>query len=164
LPAAADWDVRINWHISSHEQASAARAAAAEFVHVNPEHERARDLDLADRSADRLVFAATSERLRSTFGELLTNGLRHGDPPVRATLSRGENAWLLDVCDAATERPPRISPVSTGQTRGGLGLRLVTSLAASAGWYTDETGKHVWALIGDEAPAHLIAALRRPEE
>jgi len=87
------------------------------------------------------------DRLLLTFEELTSNGLRHGRPPVRVTVSQGDDGWLIDVTDAATDRTPTPA-VGRDPAHGGLGLYLVARLAAAHGWW-NEAGrrKHVWALV-----------------
>src|SRR4051794_39576707 len=46
------------------------------------------------------------ERLLLIVEELASNGLRHGRPPVRVRLAADATGWLLDVSDAAADRPP----------------------------------------------------------
>jgi hypothetical protein len=149
MPPSGAWEEILSWDISSNDEAAAVRGAAATLI--GSDH---------DNDSERPVFAASGARVETVLGELIANGLRHGEPPVHASLSRAGGAWLLVVSDAATEHPPQLRPEFSGPTRnGGLGLRLVLSLAADVGWHADDTSKHVWALIGDEAPAHLIATL-----
>jgi two-component sensor histidine kinase len=87
------------------------------------------------------------DRLLLTFEELASNGLRHGRPPVRVTVSQDDDGWLVDVTDAATERNP-VPAVNRDPAHGGLGLYLVARLSAAHGWW-DEAGrrKHVWAFV-----------------
>ncbi|MGY1604227.1 ATP-binding protein [Geodermatophilus sp. SYSU D00815] len=87
------------------------------------------------------------DRLLLTFEELASNGLRHGRPPVRVTVSQDDDGWLVDVTDAAAERSPTPA-VGRDPAHGGLGLYLVARLSAAHGWW-DEAGrrKHVWAFV-----------------
>lgn len=92
------------------------------------------------------------ERLLLTFEELASNGLRHGRRPVQVTVYQGADGWLVDVTDAAVDRPP-IPAVDRDPARGGLGLYLVARLSAAHGWWSHGGRKHVWALVGGTAPA-----------
>ncbi len=47
-----------------------------------------------------------SEQLVLAFDGLASNALRHGQPPVRAYVTRTAEGWFVDVSDAATTRPP----------------------------------------------------------
>jgi signal transduction histidine kinase len=86
------------------------------------------------------------DRLLLIFEELASNGLRHGRPPVRVLLATVPTGWLLDVSDAAADRPP-IPARGRDAADGGMGLPLVARLAAAHGWTVYEGRKHVWALI-----------------
>jgi hypothetical protein len=80
------------------------------------------------------------------FEELASNGLRHGVPPVRVLLAPVSTGWLLDVSDAAADRPPAPA-VGRDAAAGGMGLPLVARLAAAHGWIVQGGRKHVWARI-----------------
>src|SRR4051794_33040385 len=72
-------------------------------------------------------------RLLLAFEELASNALRHGRAPVRGTVTAGRDGWLLEVSDAATDRPPTPA-VGRDAAEGGLGLYLVARLSAAQGW------------------------------
>ena len=99
------------------------------------------------------------------FEELTSNGLRHGRPPVRVVVTASARGWLLDVSDAAGDRPPAPA-VGRDAARGGLGLHLVARLSRAHGWAVDGEGrKHVWARIDytqAEAPSEASPPLPRP--
>ena len=87
-----------------------------------------------------------AERLLLAFEELASNGLRHGAPPVRVVVTATISGWLLEVSDAAVDRPP--SPaIGRDAARGGLGLYLVAQLCATHGWAVRGDRKHVWCCI-----------------
>src|SRR3954464_8075213 len=46
------------------------------------------------------------EKLPLVFEELVSNALRHGRPPVTVSLTTSDRTWLLEVSDAAGDRPP----------------------------------------------------------
>jgi signal transduction histidine kinase len=79
------------------------------------------------------------ERLLLAFEELASNALRHGGHPVRVTVTAGREGWLLEVSDAAADRPPTPA-VGRDAAEGGLGLYLVARLCAAHGW--DVRGEH----------------------
>jgi signal transduction histidine kinase len=89
------------------------------------------------------------ERLLLTFEELVSNALRHGRPPVQVAVTPTDVGWLLDVSDAASDRPPAPA-VGRDPAQGGLGLHMVARLAAAYGWQVEGDRKRVWA--------HLICA------
>src|SRR4051812_36954006 len=80
------------------------------------------------------------------FEELASNGLRHGRPPVRGLLATVPTGWLIDVSDAAADRPP-VPARGRDAAAGGMGLPLVARLAAAHGWTVHGERKHVWARI-----------------
>ena len=86
------------------------------------------------------------ERLLLAFEELASNALRHGRGPVRVTVTAGRDAWLLEVTDAAADRPPTPA-VGRDAAEGGLGLYLVARLAAAHGWDVHGQHKVVWCRI-----------------
>src|SRR4051812_8007943 len=108
-------------------------------------------------SADRAEDEA-AERLLLAFEELVSNGLRHGLPPVRASVIAFGGWWLLEVSDAAAHRAP--APAwGRDAARGGLGLPLVARICAAHGWDTDGERKNVWALLSQSSTALTRAAL-----
>ncbi|WP_448626323.1 ATP-binding protein [Geodermatophilus sp. URMC 64] len=87
-----------------------------------------------------------AERLILAFDELASNGLRHGERPVVATVIAGSGGWLLDVSDRAADAMPAPA-VDRDPSEGGLGLHLVARLSVAHGWYVDGSCKHVWACL-----------------
>ena len=86
------------------------------------------------------------DRLLLAFEELTSNALRHGRPPVRVAVTPTDTGWLLDVSDAATDRPPTPA-MGRDPADGGLGLHLVARLATAAGWLVEGDRKRVWAQL-----------------
>jgi hypothetical protein len=84
--------------------------------------------------------------------ELATNGLRHGQPPVRVVVAATPTGWLLDVSDAAAETP-LVPAHDRDPATGGLGLSLVAMLSAAHGWTVDGDRKHIWARVDAGSPA-----------
>jgi anti-sigma regulatory factor (Ser/Thr protein kinase) len=85
------------------------------------------------------VPAASSELLDAMLlvtSELVTNGLRHGEPPVSVTVDRKGRRLRLTVTDEGSRIPrPRLAgPESTG----GRGLFLVSAL--STAWRIEPHG------------------------
>lgn len=75
--------------------------------------------DVTVVSDDVRLHSAQAQQLAMIAGELLTNALRHGRPPVTITLERGEQITLT-VRDAGGGQP---------SADGGLGLTLVRQIA-----------------------------------
>jgi anti-sigma regulatory factor (Ser/Thr protein kinase) len=91
------------------------------------------------------------EGLLLAYQELTSNALRHGRWPVGVTVSSTDAGWLLEVSDAAADRPPTPA-IGRDPARGGLGLHMVAGLCDAHGWATDGHRKVVWARIGYTSP------------
>jgi anti-sigma regulatory factor (Ser/Thr protein kinase) len=50
--------------------------------------------------------AEDGERLLLAFEELVSNALRHCLPPVTVAVTGVDGGWLIEVSDAAADRPP----------------------------------------------------------
>jgi hypothetical protein len=86
------------------------------------------------------------DRLMLVFEELVSNGLRHGSPPVQVTVTGTAGGWLLEVSDAAFDRPPT-PPVGRDPSTGGMGLNLVAALCPAHGWDVHAGRKVVWGCL-----------------
>ncbi len=75
--------------------------------------------------------------------ELLSNGLRHGHPPVVAELRATSREWVFEVSDRAAEVAPT-PDLARDRAQGGMGLLLVAGLASAYGWFTHGSRKSVW--------------------
>jgi two-component sensor histidine kinase len=122
--------------------------------------------DVAELTVDRLELGAALhdggrparadeeavQRLILAFEELVSNALRHGRPPVTVSVTAADRSWLLQVSDAAGDRPPAAA-VGRDPGQGGLGLDLVAELSVAHGWHVDtDGGKTVWARITFDEP------------
>jgi two-component sensor histidine kinase len=114
---------------------------------------RLRDAVLGRRHGER-VDDDTLERLLLAFEELTSNGLRHGRAPVHVSVSSTDRGWLIDVTDAAVDRPPTPA-IGRDAADGGLGLYLVARLCAAYGWTVQHGRKHVWACVERPAPRDI---------
>lgn len=101
---------------------------------------------LADAARRGDADDADIERLLLVFEELTSNGLRHGRTPVQVVVTTTACGWLIDVSDAAADRPPTLA-VGRDAAQGGLGLYLVARLSAAHGWMVEGDRKHVWARL-----------------
>jgi two-component sensor histidine kinase len=123
-----------------------APSTAAELTALRAQlHAALRDGPLAlGASADAV------EAVLLAFEELASNGLRHGRPPVHVTVTAAGAGWLLEVSDAAADRPPTPA-VGRDPVHGGLGLHLVARLCTAHGWILQNGRKHVWAHVAPTA-------------
>lgn len=106
-----------------------------------------------------LAIAADADAVETVllvFEELASNGLRHGRPPVQVTVAAAGTGWLLEVSDAAGDRPP-IAAVGRDPAHGGLGLHMVARLSAAHGWIARDGRKHVWVHVTPADPADSAA-------
>lgn len=111
-----------------------------------------------DATVDPGGLAELRNRVALSCSELVTNALRHGQPPIEVRLMTDGYAWMLDVTDADVDRMPQPYPErALGQ--GGYGLLLVARLASHVGWYVGDHEKHVWARIELSADAELLHEL-----
>jgi anti-sigma regulatory factor (Ser/Thr protein kinase) len=78
--------------------------------------------------------------------EMASNALRHGGGRVTAAVRLTDEAYLIEVSDAAAAAPP-VPAVDRDPSEGGLGLYLIAELATAHGWYATGGRKHVWALL-----------------
>jgi len=86
------------------------------------------------------------DRLLLVFEELASNGLRHGQPPVRAVVVTLPCGWLVEISDAAVDESPEPA-VGRDAAHGGMGLFLVARLSDAHGWVVHDGRKIVWARI-----------------
>ena len=121
------------WHLSDLSQLPGVRAQVRQHV-------------TAERLDDTANLADLRDRLILALDEMASNALRHGGGRVRASVRTTEDAWLLEVSDQASTRPPAPA-VGRDPSEGGLGLYLIAELATAHGWYVDGDCKHVWALL-----------------
>jgi anti-sigma regulatory factor (Ser/Thr protein kinase) len=86
------------------------------------------------------------DQLVLAFDEMASNALRHGGGSVHAVLRHTDDAYLIEISDAAASAPPAPA-VGRDPSEGGLGLYLIAELASGHGWYVSQGAKHVWALL-----------------
>jgi hypothetical protein len=99
-------------------------------------------LPAGDDDGDRLLLAVE---------ELVSNGLRHGRPPVQVTITAAGLGWLVEVRDAAPARLP-VPPVDRDAALGGMGLDLVARMSRMHGVSVDGHWKIVWAQVPYRTP------------
>jgi len=75
--------------------------------------------------------------------ELVTNAIRHGEPPVCLRAALEDSAVTVSVDDGSVLAPVPVD-VTTWDASGGRGLHLVESLSDRWGVSLDGVGKRVW--------------------
>ncbi|MGY1631651.1 ATP-binding protein [Geodermatophilus sp. SYSU D01186] len=105
------------------------------------------------------------ERLLLAFEELVSNGLRHGRPPVEVAVIPAGSGWLLEVSDGATDRPP-VPAIGRDAAEGGMGLGMVARICGAHGWSIAGDRKIVWARVDSGPSIHerVRAATDRAHE
>jgi anti-sigma regulatory factor (Ser/Thr protein kinase) len=105
---------------------AAARAATAEFV-----------------AAEHLELLG--EDLSLVVSELVTNAVRHAQPPVRLEMQADADRVTIAVADGCPGRPRQRA--ANEDAEGGRGMFLVDLLAAETGVRPNPPGKTVWAAL-----------------
>jgi anti-sigma regulatory factor (Ser/Thr protein kinase) len=82
--------------------------------------------------------------LELAVGELVTNAVRHGKPPIRLVMAKLPDRIRVEVHDCGGGRPAIRPARQTGPDAGGWGLRIVDQLVDT--WGTDTSGDNtsVW--------------------
>ena len=83
--------------------------------------------------------------LALVVSELVTNAVRHAQPPVRLELSADEQRVTVGVVDGSDGAP--LARDAGDQSEGGRGMPLVDLLAAESGVSPHPPGKTVWAAL-----------------
>ena len=99
---------------------------------------------LADRGSDRSTDSHDVPVL--LVSELVTNAIRHAQPPLVLRAATRGSGLRVEVHDGATDPPvlaPR-PPADETPPESGRGLFLVASLADRWGWDGNSSGKAVW--------------------
>src|SRR4051812_35656207 len=86
------------------------------------------------------------ERLLLVFEELVSNGLRHGRPPICVAVHATASGWLLTVADDAGRIAP-VPAVGRDAAAGGMGLHMAAQMASAHGWTREGRRKTVWAVV-----------------
>lgn len=130
---------------ASPDATTLARFAPTSLAHLTRCRRR---LTAALRGASRPPDAdeGAVERLLLTLEELASNAVRHGEAPVRLAITGYDTYWLVEVSDAAPDRPPTPA-VGRDAAQGGLGLYLVARVTGAHGWIDDGRRKTTWARV-----------------
>ncbi|HET8931415.1 MAG TPA: ATP-binding protein [Acidimicrobiales bacterium] len=75
-------------------------------------------------------------------GEVVTNAVQHGTPPLQLLIEIADDAIRVEVHDTNSAHPVPRTPRPTEP--GGRGLAIVDALATRWGTRPDDDGKAVW--------------------
>jgi hypothetical protein len=78
-------------------------------------------------------------------GELVTNAILHGRPPIQLRMRRGARDLLIEVDDGAAAVPRKLRP--TPGDDHGRGLLLTAAVAGRWGARPLRDGKSVWCQL-----------------
>lgn len=95
--------------------------------------------------AVRLGLEDESDDLVLVVSEMVTNAVRHGQPPVALDLRADGRSVTVCVCDGSPQ-PPRPRHADE-DAEGGRGMALLEILAAEHGVHRSPPGKTVWARL-----------------
>ena len=85
------------------------------------------------------------DELALVVSELVTNAVRHAEPPLRLELQADDHRVTVAVADGSTGHPrPR---EAADDAEGGRGLPMIELLAAETGVRPHPPGKTVWAAL-----------------
>lgn len=95
--------------------------------------------------SEHLKLDGLTDDVALLVSELVTNAVRHAEPPVALEVETTEDQVLVAVCDGSPDAPsPR---VADDDAEGGRGMLLVDLLASEHGVRRQPPGKTVWARI-----------------
>lgn len=142
-----------------HGRALPATRPAAEYVPVRrwllrePAELRTLRADLREQLAASVVAPADGDAAQDNVilvtSELATNALAHGRAPAEVQLLLDGHAVLVVVSDGDTSHAPFLAE-GREPGEGGFGLQIARRLSADVGWWSDASGKHVWAAFPAE--------------
>lgn len=100
------------------------------------------------QAAIRLGCSEITDELSLVVSELVTNAVRHAEPPVELEIEVGPDEVLVAVDDGSPGRPAATS--ASVDAEGGRGLSMVETLCAETGVRPKPPGKTVWASLRRE--------------
>ncbi|MDX6199559.1 MAG: hypothetical protein QOJ79_2710 [Actinomycetota bacterium] len=85
------------------------------------------------------------DELALVVSELVTNAVRHAQPPVRLEIQADDDRVTVAVADGSPGRP--VARMASEDAEGGRGLAMIDLLAADTGVRPSPPGKTVWAAL-----------------
>jgi anti-sigma regulatory factor (Ser/Thr protein kinase) len=105
----------------------------------------ARARQAAAEMVARLHLEPIGDELALVVSELVTNAVRHAEPPVRLEIQADDDRVTVAVADGSPGRP--VPRVAADDAEGGRGLAMIDLLAADTGVRPSPPGKTVWAAL-----------------
>lgn len=93
----------------------------------------------------RLGLEEMSDDVALVVSEMVTNAVRHAEPPVDLEIEVGDGEVVVAVRDGSPDRP--VSREAGADAEGGRGMLLVDLLADDHGVRPEPPGKTVWARL-----------------
>ncbi len=135
---------RIELEHSSRSAAQARAAATEALKALSGAPTRTAYIDLT------VDGATLVEEISLVVSELVTNAVRHADPPVVMEIQVGDDEVLVAVDDGSPGRPSGSHPPADAE--GGRGLELVDKVSMETGIRPHPPGKTVWAALRRHPP------------
>ncbi len=107
----------------------------------SPAHAR----EAAAQIAAREQLGPVSDDLALVVSELVTNAVRHAEPPLRLEIQTSEHRVVVAVADGSDGAPAPRAVDSNAE--GGRGMMLVDLLSTEVGVRAHPPGKTVWAAL-----------------
>jgi anti-sigma regulatory factor (Ser/Thr protein kinase) len=107
----------------------------------SPSRARAATADLVTE----LHLELIGDDLALVVSELVTNAVRHAEPPVSLEIQADDDRVTVAVADGSPGRP--VAREAAEDAEGGRGMALVDLLAAETGVRPSPPGKTVWASL-----------------
>jgi anti-sigma regulatory factor (Ser/Thr protein kinase) len=152
-------DLAPGWPQPSLIVCCTAAEVAAALAHVDDRrrgHRHQIELDDSLRSPARarkltaemvaeLHLEPLGDELALIVSELVTNAVRHAEPPVRLEIQADDDRITVAVADGSPGRP--VPRQAADDAEGGRGLPMIDLLAAETGVRPSPPGKTVWAAL-----------------
>ena len=119
--------------------------------------EHASELRLLRQDLRDQLLASTHDGTSGTIdsvvlvtSELATNALAHGHSAAQVQLLLDDRSALVIVSDTDATHAPFVAQ-GREPGEGGFGLQIAQRLSVDVGWWSDASGKHVWAAFAPPA-------------
>jgi anti-sigma regulatory factor (Ser/Thr protein kinase) len=94
---------------------------------------------------EQLHLEPIGDELALVVSELVTNAVRHAEPPLRLEIQADDDRVTVAVADGSPGLP--VPRWAAADAEGGRGLPMIDLLAAETGVRANPPGKTVWAAL-----------------